>query len=134
MLSGSVTGLLDVMGAPGGYAKEGRDVAVVVEQRVKFDAALGASELRPREDAEAQGHEARVEGVEFVAEAELMVGGLNDALLVERHEQGLEDLIRSAFIRIGHGAAPDAVGPAEVVEKSLLGLQGEHEVTEACLA
>ena len=104
-LRDQVSGLTDVMGRAGGYPQERRDVAVVVEQGVELDGALGPSKLRPREDAEAQIDHTGVEGVELVAETKPMLRGLDRALLVESDEQRLVDLVGTSLIGVGERGA-----------------------------
>ena len=109
-------------------------MAVVVEQGMELDGALGPSELCPREDAEAQIDHTGVEGVELVAETKPMLRGLDRALLVESNEQRLVDLIGTALIGVGESGVTNLRRAQAVIEKRLLGLQGENEIAQAGLA
>ena len=122
------------MGRAGGYPQERRDVTVVVEQGMELDGALGPSELRPREDAEAQIDHTGVEGVELVSETKTVFRSLDRALLIESDEQGLVDLVWTSLIGVGECGAANLGCAQTVIEERLLGLQGENEIAQAGLA
>ena len=98
---------LDVVALGPGDQDVGRQVIVVVQEDVQLDAALGASELGPWEELQAQGDGAGVEGEELVAEPELGFPGTESTLTAEspqcRPEEFPEQGSRAMFVGVREG-------------------------------
>ncbi len=108
-------------------------MTAMIEQGVQLDCALGCSKGRPWKDAQAQVDHTCVEGVEFVSESKPMLGSLYHALLIEFDEQRFVDLIRSTLVCISKCRAAHLARAEAVIEKPLLGLECDDEITQTRL-
>src|SRR5277367_6018547 len=67
-----------------------RQVVIVIEQDVSFDAALGAAELRPRKHRQAQRDGSGIQRKQLVLEAEFVFAGTEPLLLAKALQRGPE--------------------------------------------
>jgi hypothetical protein len=85
----------------------------MIEQDVRFDAALGAAELSPRKHREAQRDGGGVQRKQLVLEAEFMLTGTQSLLLAETRQRGPEQ-----FLEQGAGPMLVSVGQGGSVARS----------------
>jgi hypothetical protein len=106
----------DVVPLPLGDDDQAGQVAVVVEQAVELDRALGAPELGPVEEGRAQIDHRRVEADQLVLEAELPPAlGQGLAPQEQRLEHRPVELPRAMLVGVGQGRAAGG-GDPEVLE------------------
>src|ERR1035441_5681027 len=96
---------LDLAGLAFGHRRERRQVAIVVQQQVQLDRALGPPEFRPVEHAHRQVDDAPVQTHQLVLETEFLPPtlALHQLLALQQRllEHGLVKLPRSMFIGVG---------------------------------
>lgn len=99
---------------------EGRHVVIVVQQDMRFDAALGAPEPRPGEQAQAQGYGGRIQRQEFVLEPELVLARtqlpVRAEALHESPEQVLEQGSGPMLVGVRQGGLVRRVPDAQMDE------------------
>ena len=84
------TGFLDFMLPSLRDGHKGGQIAVVVQEGMEFDAALGAPEASPGEKGEAKAHYRGIQAEELVFEAEFVLRGQRLAALVHQRKQRLK--------------------------------------------
>src|ERR1035441_9111885 len=96
---------LDLAGLAFGHHRERRQVAIVVQQQVQLDRALGPPKFRPVEHAHRQVDDAPVQTHQLVLETEFLPPtlALHQLLALQQRllEHGLVKLPRSMFIGVG---------------------------------
>jgi len=109
---------LDVATLGLGEEHVSREVIVVIEQDVSFDAALGASELSPRKHRKAQRDGGRVQRQQLVLEAEFVFAGAQALLLAEARQRGPEQFFEqgggAVLVGVGQGGSAGRFGDTEM--------------------
>jgi len=80
-----------------------REIAVMVQERVKLDAGLGGPELGPGEQGQTQVDNRCIKAEQFVFKREFVLWRLRKTPLVEFAEQGLKKRVRSLVIGVSKG-------------------------------
>jgi hypothetical protein len=90
----------------------------VIEQDMRFDAALGATELGPREQGETQRNGCRIQRQQLVVEAEPVLAGTQALLLAETRQRGPEQILeqsrRAVLVGVRQSGSAGRFGDAEM--------------------
>jgi hypothetical protein len=94
----------------------------MVQQNMGFDAALGAAELGPREQGQAQRDGGGIQRQQFVLEPELMLAAAHSRLSPEPRQRGPEQILEqrcgAVFVGVGQGATAGRLGNPQVHQAS----------------
>ena len=107
-----------------GDGDHGREIAVMVYDRVHLDAALGRSELGPREQVQAQVDDRCVKAEQLVFKRKFVFRRLRKTPRVEFAEQGFEHGVRALVVGVGKGGPGHRCLPAWNIDP----LEGEISV------
>lgn len=113
-----------------GDGDHGREIAVMVYDRVHLDAALGRSELGPREQVQAQVDDRRVQAEQLVFKRKFLFWRLGKTPRVEFAEQGFEHGVWALGIGVGKGG-PGHRLHAKMVEPVGSGIHAHDSVPQA---
>ena len=98
---------LDLAGLPFGHHRERGQVAIVVQQQVQFDRALGSPEFGPVEHAHRQVDDAPIQAHQLVLEAEFLPPALVAHQFLAFHQRLLKQCLvefpRPILISVGQG-------------------------------
>jgi len=94
---------------------KGWQVAVVIQEGMQFDAALGAAEGSPRKERQAEAHHRGLQAEELVFELEFVLRGQRLAAPVHQAKQRLKEGSGALVVGIGKGGAGYRLDP-QVVE------------------
>lgn len=107
-----------------------REIAVMIQEGVQFDAGLGGSELGPGKQSQTQVHHRGVETEQLVFKRKFVPRSLGEATPVEFAEQGFEKGVRSRVVGVGKGGSGHRLG-AEMVEVVGGGTHAHDLITKA---
>ena len=120
----------DVVALAVGDHDHAGQVAVVIEQAVQFDGALGAAELGPVEHGGAQVDDRRIQADELVFKPELAAAGdLGLAAAEQGLEHGAVQLPRPMLVGVGQGRAGRRLDP-QVLELALATAQPPADLSQ----
>ena len=123
-------GDVDLVAFGFGDGDHGREITVMVQERVQFDASLGGAELGPGEQGQAQVDNRGVEAKQLVFKREVVSWGLGKAPLVEFASQGLEKGVSPRVIGVGKGGSGHGRG-TKMVEVVGRGVHAHDTVPQA---
>jgi hypothetical protein len=127
------SGGLDLVFPSGSDMDEAGQVVAVVEEDIDLDPSLGASELGPGKEVEAERDDGGIEGEKQIFKAEL-VSGAEAPLVVEVIEGGVEEVAvefgGAMSIGVGKGGTGDGAEDAEVAELAETALEPPGDLAE----
>jgi len=109
---------------------KGWQVAVVIQEGMQFDAALGAAEGSPRKERQAEAHHHGVQAEELVFELEFVLRGQWLTTPGHHAEEGLEKWGGPPVVSVGKGGTGHRLR-SQVVEVLESGFQAGHSIPQA---